>query len=962
MVRFVVFLFLAGSYANTFALEVYRNSLSTNADHWTFFYDENSKWIIESVSLDRAGWPRLDQRSVFDNEVQARIAVTAAVAGRVRTRQLPPASQVLRGSSGTSLWTVTNEWSWEWELKYADWVKTELDRFWWKNHGLATDCADVAYSARWIFARNNGLPMANRLASGQWFTQESVKPEWAALPTAQDWDKDKRFLAALNYMLDFVFTHTLWNDSYPIAISPASLLPGTHHLSLHSRSGHTQFVYRVGSRADEVPILTLNSTVPRGIRELAEYIFFNVEANPASSAFLRMRWPEMQNGVPSLKDPGTMPYFSAEQFDTNFIRAPRSQFWEEVFFRINPTADFDLIGQKTALQVADLLKARVPIVEDGYKVCGAKHCLPGSADWEAWSTPSRDDRIRATIFTLQNLYRHIQDWDPINTIMKLPVLTQGAYTFDVGQLMTAFGADMPSSDPNDDPQVRWGVHPAAVGAKVLKEISQGLRDREAKIAGPRTCLDGSCIFGSKAFLEDSTYNIDSRISRSGWITYEYCRLFGQVPCDEVSQILKAQTVTANGQTLNLWDWISAAVRFNSDPRQPEARRYAGFSNEFPHLISALTSDPSMRRHGNTVSDGYRFYNIRGADLIPWALAPGETLLDLDTRDGWAWSVRGNNLSARLSEFDPPLNYALVSEPYVAMAYGAYLLVTARDGAVLLKAENARITEVAQWAGASALQRRDNGFAVFTAQSGQMLLMDMENGALIRLPAGLSGIHELKRSGTDYLLKFSSSAEPRILCRLMAADSSYVDLTSTGNCVNYATADQTGLFEINNRAVKRVFDQGRIVSEEDVGGLSEYYSDRLLKTVDNGQYRYFCFGTETLRELTKPSGILDLASCNDRFVIEAVTLGDWRARDRITGAVALRTYGYMDFASSLGAEHYVIAGDLSSGNEPFAGLLDLERPERFSILTDKQIWPDYANYDRPSGLMVMKDGREIWLGD
>ncbi len=378
----------------------------------------------------------------------------------VRTRKMPSGPTVLKGASGQSLWTVTQEWSWDWELKYAQWIKDEIDRDWWLKNNLATDCADVAYSARWIFARNNGLPMANRLASGQWFTQDSVKPEWARLPTGTDWQKDKRFLAALNYMLDFVFTHTLWNDSYPIAITPESLIPGAYHLSLHSRSGHTQFVYRVGLNRDEVPVLTLNSTVPRAVRELAEYIFFGQVADVATNAFLRMRWPVSVNGQPGLKDPGTMPFFSTEQFDSNFVQSPRSAFWEEVFYRLNPGADFNAVALKTARQIVDLIKARIEIVEEGYLACRATLCPAGSAEFEVWSTPSRDARIKATIESYDKLSQFISRWDLISPILEAEILSQDKYSFSVAQLMSVFRMDLFSSDPNDDLFVRWVCTPA----------------------------------------------------------------------------------------------------------------------------------------------------------------------------------------------------------------------------------------------------------------------------------------------------------------------------------------------------------------------------------------------------------------------------------------------------------------------------------------------------------------------
>lgn len=961
MVHFVWSLLLLSFAQSSPALEVYRDSLNAAAERWTFFYNEDKKFILESISLDHDGWPQLDRRSVFDHEIQARIALTEAAQGKIRARRLPTAGQVLRGRPGQSLWRVTNTWSWEWEMKYSEWVKTELDKYWWLRHGLATDCADVAYSAKWIFARNNGLPMANRLANGQWFTQDSVKRQWENLPTSPEWHKDKKFLAALNYMLGFVFTHTLWNDSYPIAMTPESLIPGAHHLSLHSRSGHTQFVYRVGLRADEIPVLTLNSTVPREKRELMEFIFFSEKADPASDAFLRIRWPDFKNGVPGLKDPTDMPFYSVEQFDPHFVRAPRSSFWEEVFYRLNPAADFDLIGQRVVGQVVDLLRARIPVVEDGYKVCHAHPCVKGTPAWEAWSTPSRDDRIRASIDTYYSLSQFITRPDLIEPLLQAPLLVQEGYTFTTAMLMRAFRESMFSSDPNVEPVSRWGVHPRGVSEKIRQYFSDGLGEREAIIHRPHNCVDENCVFGSDRFVRASSKKVDQNLTFARGSVERYCANFGPDMCQELERYLRAISLTADGRSLSVWDWLKEVLFFNSDPRLPSTLRFESYRRHIPHYAfdSAPSGEVSSFDH-RLFYDSSQLFVLHGAEFRPWPLPVGERMETLDAAVGWIWTSMGQFLIARAGTGGLPYRFALPSAVTRASALGGHVVALADRTVYLLRLQGGAIGELARFADATYSMQR-NGFALISQSDGESQLVDLMMGAVVRLAEPPEKVFDIRRFDTDYFIKYRSAADKRVICRMLAADHSTADLTSTGNCVNYAPATQVGIFEVNRRAIKRTYRNGTVVSEEDVGDLGEYYSDRLLTTSDRGRLRHFCFGSENMDELQSLPGVLGIATCNDRYVIEAVTTTEWRVRDRHTGQVKLRAESYIDFASDWPQEHFVIGVNFFD-EKPLFGLLDVERPDRFSLLTGDQMFDGNVPYERASGLMLMKDDQALWIDD
>lgn len=52
------------------ALEVYTSQAGSKSAHWILLYNEDQKWVIESVELDGAGWPVLKSRQLFKNKTE----------------------------------------------------------------------------------------------------------------------------------------------------------------------------------------------------------------------------------------------------------------------------------------------------------------------------------------------------------------------------------------------------------------------------------------------------------------------------------------------------------------------------------------------------------------------------------------------------------------------------------------------------------------------------------------------------------------------------------------------------------------------------------------------------------------------------------------------------------------------------------------------------------------------------
>ena len=181
-----------------------------------------------------------------------------------------PAPYVSTEAKGEVVWKTENQWSWDWEKDYGQWLKEHFHEGFYEDHQIRIDCADNPLAIRWIYSRVRKLPAGNQLAgSGVIFSNESMKQKWTKLPTHKDWHQDKRFLAALDYILDNSYTHTLLQDAYPIAINSDAFLGGTITVRLQDWTGHAQVISEVNQTDNtRPPIYILESTSPRNVQKL----------------------------------------------------------------------------------------------------------------------------------------------------------------------------------------------------------------------------------------------------------------------------------------------------------------------------------------------------------------------------------------------------------------------------------------------------------------------------------------------------------------------------------------------------------------------------------------------------------------------------------------------------------------------------------------------------------------------
>ena len=289
--------------------------------------------------------------------------------------------------SDQPLWVATkDEWSEADEVDYSDWIVTHADTNFTQDSGLMTDCADVGLLLRWVYAREKRLPIANTLSgSGKLFGHFSSNPDWDKLPTNSDWKKDERFKAALRYLFDNTFTHTIDLDQSPTVISPDFVRPGSLYMEVHDTSGHTRTVMKLIAHQG----IQFIYGVPGGSINFETNILGPV-SSPEEGGFKRWRWVHLvgegANKTWELIPASEMPGFSLEQYSPNETTI-------SLYSKLGiPVTDWETLLTYSTLFGSGII-GRLYSTVDALYPCHIKVCDPKSPEYDQYSTPSRDARL-----------------------------------------------------------------------------------------------------------------------------------------------------------------------------------------------------------------------------------------------------------------------------------------------------------------------------------------------------------------------------------------------------------------------------------------------------------------------------------------------------------------------------------------------------------------------------------------
>lgn len=328
----------------------------------------------------------------------------------IRSLSLFIVSLLLGFSAHAAVWTETNSWGPNAEARFSEWVRNNwtVDFFARQTrngrpnpyYGLRLDCADTVYAMRIIFAFENRLPfvMQDPTASGRTISNRMSR-----------WDgqsETARIRGFLLYMFDMASTKSLPNDTYPVAVNNRAIRAGSLILTttVNHHSWTVKEMMSIG-----VPHLVFNSTIGAGSGPMLqerrswpnpEWVF---EGNysPSGNAGFRYWRPAAYIGRPVWEVPG----YSEEQYQIG-LRGWVQQVQSRLATRTE--GDDQMVGRMLHT-ICQGFTSRVPSVNDGLRALARTNGCMSSADYDTYSTPSRDQRVFDDMMALRRAYRQIID-------------------------------------------------------------------------------------------------------------------------------------------------------------------------------------------------------------------------------------------------------------------------------------------------------------------------------------------------------------------------------------------------------------------------------------------------------------------------------------------------------------------------------------------------------------------------
>lgn len=226
---------------------------------------------------------------------------------------------LLPGCGWSAVWVAEHEWNECWEEFYSDWLQNEVTVDTIEPIPFRFDCADLVYSLRAIFARENRLPFIATDNAGNRYGHFST--QWDHIATDIDWKQDKRFHSFLIDMCrDYLSTRTLHHDTYPIALRPNRIKPGI--IIYEDRiAAHAATIGQIDRRTP-LPVLYYEAFIP-GQRHITVSTKTTVQLYPpdidrSHSGIVYWKQPIFQNGQWMYLPEEEYDGFSLEQYAVDF--------------------------------------------------------------------------------------------------------------------------------------------------------------------------------------------------------------------------------------------------------------------------------------------------------------------------------------------------------------------------------------------------------------------------------------------------------------------------------------------------------------------------------------------------------------------------------------------------------------------------------------------------------------------
>lgn len=416
-------------------------------------------------------------------------------------------------------WPVEREWSLEEERLYSEWFERLAAKSWRSTDAMLhdpdfnslydpadkklyfyADCGDLPYVIRAYYSYKRRLPFVANQVNGMRYTKRPNS-------TASTFDNVSHSGSAQSFFGKLTYAHSgnfrtapeaIDSFTYPIAITRQTLRPGC---VFYSPNGHVAMVAEVN---EDGTVKLVDAHPDQSVTRISFGPKLEVRSRTYSGGFRGIRWATVAGDrAVFVKDNTLLPGFSREQYEFG-------EYYTTVASRlryivIDPLAALEkYIREDTFQEVLD----RRDSVERGWAAARKKPILmTGSniyddvGEWEDFSTPSRDLRLRLSMLHLPQLiasyvrmleeepdrlmtpYRSPEDLADALFSLKRHLFETMSFTYanSRGDRVSLSLGDVEerlfdlSFDPNHAPELRWG----AKGA----ELETATRERTRYFAG-----------------------------------------------------------------------------------------------------------------------------------------------------------------------------------------------------------------------------------------------------------------------------------------------------------------------------------------------------------------------------------------------------------------------------------------------------------------------------------------------
>ncbi len=361
---------------------------------------------------------------------------------------------ILASTANCAVWTAKAAWSDAEERHYQEWIAQKLGSDFFVTGpwaGIKTDCADAVYAARIIFAFENGLPFSTRS------TLKTTPAPTSLNNDATLWDHiqspEARVRAFIDAVNDVTWTGSLPRDTEAVEISKETIVPGIMWL----RPGHVELVKNVRSSG---VIDLIGSTVPAAVRSLMTVTDLGYIPDRSGYGFRKWRWPSTE---PKASTNARQAVIVEKREELDLLSSAQRVFQFEASVRTTLASRAELQSEtvdRVASDFCTLLHSRAEIVElSEVRRSKLQHCM-NSRDYDAYSTPSRDLRIRRTAIQLGLLMQ--------NNLNAVKTALQHCSAIAIGDGVELMPFEFLkrllkfeySSDPNENTLTRFGFTPA----------------------------------------------------------------------------------------------------------------------------------------------------------------------------------------------------------------------------------------------------------------------------------------------------------------------------------------------------------------------------------------------------------------------------------------------------------------------------------------------------------------------